>query len=119
MTGSAHLKDEVEAALGTVPDPCMDLAGTPTSIVELGLVRDVTVHDGHVEVLITFTEPGCAYTHAVLDMVHSRIEVLPGVRSVRTVPTWRPTWSPDDMLGPAREAIADAKARLRPAAPWR
>jgi metal-sulfur cluster biosynthetic enzyme len=69
-----------------------------------------------VEVVITFTEPGCAYTHAVLDMVHSRVEALPGVQTVRTTLNWMPTWSPEDMLGPAREALAAAKARLQPAA---
>ncbi len=103
----------VDAALDTVPDPCMELAGAPTSIVELGLVRDVRVVDGDVEVVVTFTEMGCAYTHAVLDMVHQRVEVLPGVRSVRTTVDWTPTWSPEDLLGPARQALADAKGRLR------
>jgi metal-sulfur cluster biosynthetic enzyme len=115
MTGPAAdpLQERVEQALGTVPDPCMDLAGTPASIVELGLVRGVTVRDGEVEVVMTFTEPGCAYTHAVLDMVHSRVEQLPGVRSVRTTLDWTPTWSPDELLAPARRALAQAKDRLR------
>jgi metal-sulfur cluster biosynthetic enzyme len=111
------LREQVEQALGTVPDPCMDLAGTPTSIVELGLIRGVHVADGEVEVVMTFTEPGCAYTHAVLDMVHSRVEQLPGVRSVRTTLDWTPTWSPEELLSPARRALAEAKARLGGGAP--
>lgn len=118
MTGApADLRDLVERALGTVPDPCMDLAGTPASIVELGLVRGVQVVDGEVEVVMTFTEPGCAYTHAVLDMVHSRVEQLPGVRSVRTTLDWTPTWSPEELLSPARRALAEAKARLGAGSP--
>ncbi|MGY1694706.1 MULTISPECIES: metal-sulfur cluster assembly factor [unclassified Geodermatophilus] len=121
MTGPspAELRARVEEALGTVPDPCMDLAGTPASIVELGLVRGVRVHDGEVEVVITFTEPGCAYTHAVLDMVHSRVEALPGVRSVTTTLSWAPTWSPEDLLAPARQALAAARSRLGGGAPAR
>jgi len=103
----------VRAALDTVPDPCMDLAGAPTSIVELGLVRDVRVVGDDVEVVLTFTEVGCAFTHAVLDMVHGRVEALPGVRSVRTTVDWTPTWSPDDLLAPARTRLAEAKDRLR------
>ena len=127
-TTDAELRSAVEAALATVPDPCMDLAGSPTSIVELGLVRDVSVVDGEVEVLMTFTEMGCAFTHNVLDMVHSRVEAVPGVRSVRTPVAWTPTWSPDDLLAPARRALADAKERLSavrleelhgPASRWR
>lgn len=107
------LHEIVRQALGTVPDPCMDLAGAPTSIVELGLVRDVRVSGGEVEVVMTFTEAGCAYTHALLDMVHRRVEVLPGVESVRTTIDWTPTWSPDDLLAPARQSLAAAKERLR------
>lgn len=113
MTAGQGLHEALELALGTVPDPCMDMAGMPTSIVELGLVRGMTVsHDGDVEVMITFTEPGCGYTHAVLSMVHERLEDVPGVRSVRTIPAWSPTWSPEDLLTPARSALAQAKARL-------
>lgn len=113
MPTDDELRSAVAAALLTVPDPCMDLAGAPTSIVELGLVRDVSVVDGDVEVLMTFTEMGCAFTHNVLDMVHGRVEAVPGVRSVRTPVEWTPTWSPDDLLAPARRTLADAKERLR------
>jgi metal-sulfur cluster biosynthetic enzyme len=112
VSGEA-LREAVERALDTVLDPCMDLAGVPTSIVDLGLVRDVRVTGGDVEVVITFTEMGCAFTHNVLDMVHERVEVLPGVESVRTTVDWSPTWSPEDLLGPARRTLAEAKARLR------
>jgi ring-1,2-phenylacetyl-CoA epoxidase subunit PaaD len=109
----AGLQAAVRTALDTVPDPCMDLAGARTSIVELGLIRDVRVTGGEVEVVLTFTEAGCAFTHTVLDMIHQRIEVLPGVESVRTTVEWTPTWSPEDLMAPARQALAEAKERLR------
>ena len=110
-------RSAVDAALARVPDPCMDLAGARTSIVELGLVRGVAVGpDGSVDVTVTFTEVGCAYTHAVLDRVHEEVGAVPGVTAVRTTIAWAPTWSPDDLMAPARQALAAAKARLgRPA----
>ena len=114
MTAVRPLLPAVEEALARVPDPCMDLAGARTSIVDLGLVRGVEVRDdGSVDVTVTFTEIGCAYTHAVLDMVEREVGAVPGVGEVRVSVTWAPTWSPDDLLAPARVALAQAKGRLR------
>ncbi|HXV93730.1 MAG TPA: iron-sulfur cluster assembly protein, partial [Pseudonocardia sp.] len=57
----------VEAALGTVCDPCSAAAGAPLSLREMGLVRECAVEDGTVRVSLAVTGPGCTFTGLLVD----------------------------------------------------
>lgn len=91
------LAARVGAALGTIADPCLDAAGIKGSIIDLGLVQDIRADQaGQVEVDLSLTEMGCAFTHHLLDAVWTTARAVSGVRQVEVSPIW--TWAPDQMV---------------------
>jgi len=81
--------DEVYQQLKRVIDPEIGL-----SIVKLGLVYDLALHDGIVTVTMTLTTPGCPMGGPITDGVRSVVSALPWVRDVAVDVVWEPAWSP-------------------------
>jgi metal-sulfur cluster biosynthetic enzyme len=92
-----------------VPDPCAAAAGLDLSIVDIGLVYDVTVDQDRVEVALTFTELGCQFTHRIVADVTDSVRALDGVEAVRVRPCWSPPWSPDRLSPRAVAALAASR----------
>ena len=68
------------------------------SIVELGLVYDVSVEDdGTVEVLYTLTSPGCPLGPIIDGQIQDVLVDLPGVKRVNGKLTFSPPWDPRTM----------------------
>ncbi len=90
----AALRDRAWAAASTVVDPELPAL----TIAELGVLRDVSVSDGAVEVAITPTYSGCP----AMDMIRLDIETALAraglVAVVRTVlsPAWTTDWMSED-----------------------
>ncbi|HYW92167.1 MAG TPA: metal-sulfur cluster assembly factor [Gammaproteobacteria bacterium] len=108
-------------ALDGVRDACMVAAGLDLSVRDLGLVREVACTGGEVSIRVTFTEPGCPFTHRMLDSIYAAVERLPGVGGVRVQLEWDPPWTEDWMREPARREFRAARRRLSGAAaplPW-
>jgi len=94
--------EEVKEALKGVIDPELFI-----SIVELGLVYEVTVdEDGRVAVRYTLTSPGCPIGPLIQQQIQSAAGQLPGVTSVEAELTFDPPWNPQTMCSD------DAKDRL-------
>lgn len=70
-------RDQVLQALRDVEDPELR-----RSIVDLDMVRDVRVQDGHVRVEAVLTIGGCPLREVILQSIRDRVSQLPGVRSV-------------------------------------
>jgi len=93
--GSGTLRERAFQAASEVCDPEIPVL----TIVDLGVLRDVSVHDGRVEVAITPTYSGCP----AMSMIQLEIEMalekagIPGGR-VRTVlsPAWTTDWMTDE-----------------------
>lgn len=81
---------QVNAALETVLDPELGM-----SIVELGLVYDVTIDDRAVRVTMTLTAPGCPMHEIMPEWVRTAVAAVPGVERVDVQLTFEPAWSPD------------------------
>jgi metal-sulfur cluster biosynthetic enzyme len=113
VTG-APTQAEIVAALDRVPDPCAAAAGLDLSIVDIGLVYDVTVADDGIRITITFTELGCQFTHRVVTDVIDAVRALGWTGELRVQPCWSPPWSPDRLSARAAEALASAR-RTHPA----
>jgi metal-sulfur cluster biosynthetic enzyme len=69
--------------IATVPDPAVDALWQalrevadpelPISLVDLGLICDVRLHDGTVEVDLTFTASACPCMEFILDDIRDRL----------------------------------------------
>jgi radical SAM protein len=81
---------DVMRALATVLDPELGM-----SIVDLGLVYDVRVRPGAVDVTMTLTAPGCPIHDAMQDWVRAAVLRVPGVERVEVTLTFDPPWTPD------------------------
>ena len=87
--------------LSTVFDPEI-----PASIVDLGLVYEVTSEpvEGGVKVLVamTLTAPGCGVGPVLVEDVRSKLARLPGVKDVEVQLVFDPPWDPSRMSEAAR-----------------
>jgi metal-sulfur cluster biosynthetic enzyme len=91
--------DDIRAALAEVQDPEL-----PVGIVDLGLVRSVTVDGGTVRVGITFTSIACPCTDVLSDDIRARLRQLDGVTEVEVEEVFEP-WSRDDLTEEGRLAL--------------
>jgi len=92
--------EEVTDALTEVIDPELGL-----DFVELGLIYEVEVEGGAVDVTFTLTSPGCPIGPQVTEQIEEFVSELPGVDEVRPHMTFDPPWSPDRMSEEAQVAV--------------
>ena len=92
--------DDVQEALENVIDPELGL-----DFVELGLVYDVEVEDGEVEITFTLTSPGCPIGPQVSEQMKEFVGELDGVESVEPRMVLSPPWTPDRMSEDAKFAL--------------
>lgn len=96
-------EDDVWEALKDVED-----AELPVSLVDLGLIKDVEVDDGHVDVAMTLTYTGCPAKEIMVTMAERRLELLDGAESVDVELDYTEQWAPEDMTETAREQLGEA-----------
>ena len=84
--------DELRSKLAEVKDPEIDM-----SIVELGLVYDITIDEGTVLVTMTLTSPGCPLGPVIRGEAYAKLRELPGVKDVDVQIVWNPPWDPRTM----------------------
>ena len=82
----------VREALKEVFDPELRM-----SIMELGLVYDVTVEDSTVKIVYTLTSPGCPLGPVIDGQIQDALMDLPGVKDVVSELTFSPPWDPRTM----------------------
>lgn len=92
-----ELKDQVIDALKTVYDPEI-----PVNIFDLGLIYDVRIDNGFVDVDMTLTAPGCPVAHTFPGMVERAICLVPGVNGAAVEIVWDPPWTPELISEAAR-----------------
>jgi len=88
--------------LGTIPDPEIPVI----SIVELGIVRGITVHGSSIEVAITPTYSGCPALHAIEEDIVARLGEA-GYTDVSIKQQLAPAWTTDWMAAAARERLRE------------
>ncbi|MFB6190196.1 MAG: metal-sulfur cluster assembly factor [Candidatus Nanohaloarchaea archaeon] len=95
-------EEDVIGRLEEVVDPELNV-----NIVDLGLIRNVEVEDGQVDILMTLTTPGCPL-HGVFDeLVTREVQKLDSVEEVEVELTFEPRWSPDEMSDEARDELGN------------
>lgn len=94
-TAGDTLRERAFRAVSTVCDPEIPVL----TIVDLGVLRDVSVRDGRVEVAITPTYSGCPAMSMIQLEIETALEKagIPGAR-VRTVlsPAWTTDWMTEE-----------------------
>ncbi|MGZ4647895.1 MAG: metal-sulfur cluster assembly factor [Blastococcus sp.] len=85
--------DWAARALADVYDPCCREKGI--SVVDMGLLRSVTVQDGHARVELLLTSGWCPFAARVLTDVTDAIGAQPGVRSCEVEIVWDEAWTTD------------------------
>jgi metal-sulfur cluster biosynthetic enzyme len=83
-------REQVTDALGVVLDPELGI-----SVVDLGLIYDVTIDRGRVHVTMTLTAPGCPLHDAMAEWVRKAVGRVPGVEDVQVSIVFDPPWTPD------------------------
>jgi len=92
--------DDVQEALANVIDPELGL-----DFVELGLIYEVEVDGGDVNVAFTLTSPGCPIGPQVAEQIEEFVGELDGVTAVHSRMTFTPAWTPDMMSEEAKFAL--------------
>ena len=101
MSQSATVtKDEVLEALRDVYDPEI-----PVNIVDLGLVYEVDVDEGDVDVQMTLTFPGCGMGPYIGQQAEWAVQELDGVEEVEIEMVFDPPWSPELISEEARSHL--------------
>ncbi|MDH3495323.1 MAG: metal-sulfur cluster assembly factor [Gemmatimonadota bacterium] len=83
-------EDLVRKTLRSVKDPELNL-----NIVDLGLVYDIAVQDGEVEVKMTLTSPGCPAGPEIMTDAEQAVRGIDGVTEAKIELVWEPYWTPE------------------------
>ncbi len=81
---------DVSKALRGVKDPELDL-----DLVVLGLVYDIEVSEGDVQVMITLTSPMCPVAGQIVEDAKNAVLAVEGVDSAEVELTFDPPWTPE------------------------
>ena len=92
--------EEVTDALTEVIDPELGL-----DFVELGLIYEVEVEGGAVDVTFTLTSPGCPIGPQVTEQIDEFVSELDGVDEVSSSMVFTPPWTPEKMSEDAKFAL--------------
>jgi len=84
--------DEIREAIRVVEDPEIGI-----SVVDLGLVYDITNDNGNVVVSMTLTTPFCPIGPAIASQIETIVSEMPGVKSAKVEFVWSPPWNPRTM----------------------
>ena len=93
-------EDDVTEALTNVIDPELGL-----DFVELGLVYDVAIDGGTVNITFTLTTPACPIGPQVSEQMKEFVGELEGVEAVVPSMVFTPPWTPEKMSEDAKFAL--------------
>jgi ring-1,2-phenylacetyl-CoA epoxidase subunit PaaD len=94
--------EQVWSAFGEIPDPEIPVV----SLVDLGVIRSIDIHDGHVQVEFTPTFLGCPALEAMKRALEEKVAELGGDADVRVISD--DSWSTDKITPAGREKLRAA-----------
>ncbi|MDY7082325.1 MAG: iron-sulfur cluster assembly protein [Halobacteria archaeon] len=84
------LEDEIMEELTSVHDPEI-----PVNIVDLGLIYEMEIDDGDVDIEMTLTSMGCPTADSIMREVELTAEQVDGVENAEVELVWQPPWTPE------------------------
>jgi metal-sulfur cluster biosynthetic enzyme len=117
--GAGMIVERIRAELDRIIDPCSAAAGAPAGLLEMGLVRELSVHQEPagvaVRLRIGVTEPGCLMGASFAVQARQRLEHLDGVISVHIELDHRADWDPADIAPGYRLRLEAVREQRRQA----
>ncbi len=103
----------IRSVLNSIIDPCSVAAGAPAGLIDMGLVREVSMirgSRGHdIRIVLCVTEPGCVMGGSFAEEARIRLSALDGVGDVRVALDGTVDWDPRHMTRDYRERLAAAR----------
>ncbi|MFZ1735921.1 MAG: iron-sulfur cluster assembly protein [Candidatus Moraniibacteriota bacterium] len=100
MTPKKPSKAAITKALKTILDPELFV-----SIVDLGLVYDVSEKEGAIKITMTLTTIGCPLFQTIENEVKEKVSAIPNVKSVEVELTFDPPWDPSRLSENAKAEL--------------
>jgi FeS assembly SUF system protein len=91
------LKEKIIENIKKVFDPEI-----PVNIYELGLIYDIKIDNGDVEVIMTLTSPFCPVAGSLPKEVAARVSEVEGVKKANVELVFEPPWTMDLMSNEAK-----------------
>ena len=105
---------DVRAVLNQIIDPCSRVAGAPVGLVDMGLIRRLTVTPGvgtvDVHMVIGVTEYGCLLAPSFASEARKLLDALPGIGVIDIELDAEFDWEPRDMSVAYRRHLAERRA---------
>ena len=105
-------RESIMTALRDVYDPCC--ADRGISIVDMGIVEDVRLDGGHVDVDLVLTTGWCPFVATMSSAIPDRLIQLDGVDTVDVQVVWDPVWTTDRLSESAKEKLTMPLDELEP-----
>jgi metal-sulfur cluster biosynthetic enzyme len=93
----------VMAILRTCYDACCH--EREISVVDMGLIENVRVEGGRVQVDMILTTGWCPFSVRMITDMERRLRALDGVDDVEVQVVWNPVWTPERLSESAREKL--------------
>lgn len=97
-----HVKNQIWEILSEIPDPEIPVV----SIVDLGMVKNVTISNSGVTIYITPTYSGCPATEVIEKDIRS-VLTQKGYKNVRVLLQHAPAWSTDSISSETKKRLKD------------
>ncbi len=97
------LERHIMRVLEQVHDPCCEERGI--SVVDMGLVRSVSVNGENARVELMLTSGWCPFASRVITAVRDSVESVPGIRTADVEIVWDEPWTMDRLSPDARRKL--------------
>lgn len=93
-------QDQIKKALRKVKDPELNL-----DLVVLGLIYDIEIDGGNVDVTMSLTSPACPVAGEIINQAREAVEGVEGVQNASVELTFSPPWTPERIPPMIRSAL--------------
>ncbi|MDK8182745.1 metal-sulfur cluster assembly factor [Paenibacillus sp. UMB4589-SE434] len=77
----------------------------PISIVDMGLIYGIDVHQGKLEVSMTFTHTSCPCMEWMMEDIRNQLLTCGEITNVEIVVVWEPVWDASKMSLKAKQQL--------------
>jgi metal-sulfur cluster biosynthetic enzyme len=102
----------VREALDRIVDPCSIATGVPISLVDMGLIKEITIDGSNVHVTLRLTSPLCFQSAKIAEAIERNVTSVHGVGSVTCTIDTSMDWMPSMIAPYARHRLRQIRPIL-------